>query len=144
MEYHGTSFERPAFQRMIEDIEEKKINMVITKDLSRLGRDYIKTGYYKELKGEYLGSYAPYGYKKSNVQKNKLEIDENVVQIVKKIFELYAEGNGFQKIATILDNENVTTPSKYLGMSPQRETWSSKTIRAILVNEVYCRQYCAK
>jgi DNA invertase Pin-like site-specific DNA recombinase len=115
---------------MILDIEEKRIDMVITKDLSRLGRDYIKTGYYienyfpekdvryvsildgidtyldttnndvtpfkaiindmyakdiskkikgvlkeKELKGEYLGSYAPYGYKKSQNQKNKLEID---------------------------------------------------------------------
>ena len=48
MEYHGTTFERPAFQKMIADIEEKKINMVITKDLSRLGRDYIKTGYYIE------------------------------------------------------------------------------------------------
>ena len=30
---------------MIQDIEEKKVNMVITKDLSRLGRDYIKTGF---------------------------------------------------------------------------------------------------
>ena len=48
MEYHGTTFERLAFQKMIADIEEKKINMVITKDLSRLGRDYIKTGYYIE------------------------------------------------------------------------------------------------
>ena len=36
------------FQRMIEDIEAKKVNMVITKDLSRLGRDYIMTGHYME------------------------------------------------------------------------------------------------
>jgi site-specific DNA recombinase len=46
--YSGTTFDRPAFQRMIADIEAKKVNMVITKDLSRLGRDYIMTGHYME------------------------------------------------------------------------------------------------
>lgn len=46
--YSGTSFDRPDFQRMIGDIEAKKVNMVITKDLSRLGRDYIMTGHYME------------------------------------------------------------------------------------------------
>ena len=48
MEYLGTTFDRPEFNRLIADIENQKINMVITKDLSRLGRDYIKTGYYIE------------------------------------------------------------------------------------------------
>ena len=157
--YSGTTFERPSFERMISDIENQKINMVITKDLSRLGRDYIKTGYYienyfpenkvenyfpenkvryvaildgvdtyldtsnndvtpfkaiindmyakdiskkikgvlkeKELKGEFLGSYPPFGYKKCKTQKNKLEIDTNVAYIVKEIFELYSEGLPF-------------------------------------------------
>ncbi len=46
--WSGTNFDRPAFQRMIADIEAKKVNMVITKDLSRLGRDYIMTGHYME------------------------------------------------------------------------------------------------
>ena len=46
--FSGTNFDRPAFQRMIADIEAKKVNMVITKDLSRLGRDYIMTGHYME------------------------------------------------------------------------------------------------
>ena len=46
--WSGTSFDRPAFQRMTADIEAKKVNMVITKDLSRLGRDYILTGHYME------------------------------------------------------------------------------------------------
>ena len=39
--FTGTNFNRPDFQRMIRDIELGKINMVITKDLSRLGRDYM-------------------------------------------------------------------------------------------------------
>ena len=46
--WSGTNFDRPDFQRMITDIEAKKVNMVITKDLSRLGRDYIMTGHYME------------------------------------------------------------------------------------------------
>ena len=44
----GTTFDRPEFNRLVTDIESQKINMVITKDLSRLGRDYIKTGFYIE------------------------------------------------------------------------------------------------
>lgn len=47
--WSGTNFDRPSFQRMIEDIEAGKINCVVTKDLSRLGRNYIMTGQYTEL-----------------------------------------------------------------------------------------------
>ena len=47
--YTGTNFDRPSFNRMINDIEENKINTVITKDLSRLGRDYITAGQYTEV-----------------------------------------------------------------------------------------------
>lgn len=46
--YSGTTFDRPGFERMITDIQKKKINLVIVKDLSRLGRDHVKTGYYIE------------------------------------------------------------------------------------------------
>lgn len=42
--FTGTNFERPSFKRMIKDIESGKNNMIITKDMSRLGRDYIGTG----------------------------------------------------------------------------------------------------
>ncbi len=42
--YTGTNFDRPAFKKMIKDVELGKINMIITKDMSRLGRDYIGTG----------------------------------------------------------------------------------------------------
>lgn len=45
----GLNFERPGFQKLLEDVECGLINMVITKDLSRLGRDYIMTGYYSEV-----------------------------------------------------------------------------------------------
>ena len=44
----GTNFQRPAFQKMLDDIESGKVNCVIVKDLSRLGRNSIDTGYYIE------------------------------------------------------------------------------------------------
>ena len=44
--YSGLNFNRPAFNEMLNDIESGKIKMVVTKELSRLGRDYIQTGYY--------------------------------------------------------------------------------------------------
>lgn len=47
--FSGTNFERPGFKRMISDIENGKINCVVTKDLSRLGRNYLLTGQYIEL-----------------------------------------------------------------------------------------------
>ena len=47
--WSGTNYERPDFKRMIADIESGKINTVITKDLSRLGRDYLQTGYYTDV-----------------------------------------------------------------------------------------------
>lgn len=47
--WSGTNYDRPAFQRMIDDIEDGKINCVVTKDLSRLGRNYILTGQYTEI-----------------------------------------------------------------------------------------------
>ena len=42
--FSGTNFDRPGFKSLMQDIEANKINMVITKDLSRLGRDHIETG----------------------------------------------------------------------------------------------------
>ena len=44
----GTTFDRAGFNRMIKDCESKKINMIITKDTSRLGRDHIEFGFYVE------------------------------------------------------------------------------------------------
>ena len=46
--YTGTDFNRPAFQRLLEDMKNEKINCVVVKDLSRLGRNYIEVGNYIE------------------------------------------------------------------------------------------------
>lgn len=47
--YTGTNFNRPGFISLLDDIENKKVNIVITKDMSRLGRDYIEVGRYIEI-----------------------------------------------------------------------------------------------
>lgn len=47
--YSGTTFNRPGFKEMISAVEKQEINLILTKDLSRLGRDYIQTGQYTEL-----------------------------------------------------------------------------------------------
>lgn len=47
--FSGLNFNRPEFTRLLEDIDGGKINLVVTKDLSRLGRDYIQTGYYTDV-----------------------------------------------------------------------------------------------
>lgn len=46
--WSGTNFDRPDFKRMLRDVESGKINCIVTKDLSRFGRNYVKTGYYTE------------------------------------------------------------------------------------------------
>ncbi len=54
--FSGTSYERPAFQRLIEDIKKGEINCIVVKDLSRLGRNYIETGRYLEKIFPLLGT----------------------------------------------------------------------------------------
>ena len=48
-DFSGKRFDRPAFQGMIQDIQKGRIDCIVVKDLSRLGRDYITVGYYLEL-----------------------------------------------------------------------------------------------
>ena len=192
----GTTFERADFQRMIADIENKKINMVITKDLSRLGRDYIQTGYYlekyfpeknvrfiaindgydsfgessanemapfktvfndmyakdiskkvrtslktKQLKGEYLGTTAPYGYMKNPNKKGQLIPDPVSSKYVQKIFELYLGGTALRAIANYLTEQQIPTPSGYRNIQNTQKyikgLWNEKSVRFILSNEVY-------
>ena len=47
--WSGTNFERPAFRRMIEDVEAGKVNCIVTKDLSRFGREHVMMDYYLEF-----------------------------------------------------------------------------------------------
>ena len=51
--YSGSNYDRPSFKRLLEDVNAGKVNCIIVKDLSRLGRNYIETGRYLEKEGIY-------------------------------------------------------------------------------------------
>ena len=194
----GTTFDRPSFNKMMDDIENGTINMVITKDLSRLGRDYIKTGFYledyfpknniryvaiidgidtyidstsnditpfkaimndmyakdiskkirsvlkeKQKQGEYMCSIPAYGYKRHPTIKNKLIVDEQVRDIVEKIFNMYANGHGSVEIVNYLNNNKYLSPTGYrkTGLVQDENkinyNWNEVTLCNMLKNEVY-------
>jgi site-specific DNA recombinase len=198
--FTGTNFDRPGFCKLIQDIDNGKVNMVITKDLSRLGRDYIGTGHYleryfpennvryiaindgidtyennsnndmspfrsvmndmyakdisrkvrsvmdtKREMGKFIGAFAPYGYKKSECDKNILVIDEEAAKIVKRIFHMYTLSIGYTAIAERLNKEGIPCPSSYKKQqnsnynNPKAKLnlWTQETIKSILVNPTY-------
>ncbi|MFI3260286.1 MAG: recombinase family protein [bacterium] len=191
----GTNFERPAFEQMIKDIETKNIDLIITKDLSRLGRDHIETGYYiekyfpenriryiaitdyydsfitsnelvlfkltfndmyskdiskkiissfdaKKRQGLYLGSFAPYGYKKNPENRHQLIIDSNTSVWVRKMVDLILENKSSYFIAEYLTDNHVPIPSVVSGAPNGKKVegngiWYSSTVRRILSSQIY-------
>ena len=109
----GTSFDRPAFNKMIDDIEQGKINMVITKDLSRLGRNYVQSGYYTE-------TYFPehnvrYIAILDNID-TALDSANNDIAPFKSILnEMYAK-DASKKINSVLQSKR--NNGEYLGTAP--------------------------
>lgn len=198
--WSGTNFDRPAFKQMLKDIEAKNINLVIVKDLSRLGRntarviDFIEEYFpinnirfiavndgidtfqdsssnamspflavmhdmyckdiskkvrtafnTKRLKGQYIGSFAPYGYMKDPEDKNRLIIDEEAAPIVKRIFELLLGGYSYRQITCCLNDENIASPAVYRYQKygfdkdfSKTKLWSNTMIRNIIKNPTYC------
>lgn len=194
--YTGTNFNRPGFQEMMSDIDFGRINCVIVKDLSRLGRNTTKVGIIKDevfpskgvrfiaindnvdtkggiddndvtdfklvfneyyvrdiskkirsslrasaKEGLFVGSYAPFGYKKSKEDKHKLVVDEEAADIVRKIFVDYSQGKSGREIANELNSKGVLSPlayrNKQLGKESKKYAWTSNTVFQLLKNEVY-------
>ena len=198
--FSGGNFQRPAFQQMISDMENGEIGIIVTKDLSRLGRNQLHTGLYIEERfpmfgvryiaindnvdtdssesndlmpfknlfnewfirdtsrkiravlkakaecGEWLGTRAPYGYRKDPDTK-KLIVDEEAAAIVRRIFAMCAGGSGPSQIARILKKEQILTPTMYAytryGIThtcldtAHPYNWSDSAIANLLENEIY-------
>lgn len=188
--FSGTNFERPAFRRMIDDIENKRINAVLVKDLSRLGRDYISTGRYAEIyfpskkvrfvsvsegfdsemqdgdlipiknvinemyardisrkiraafyarmcRGDFVGAFAPYGYKRSPKDRHRLEIDDEAAKNVRFIFSEKAAGKTAKAIAGELDGLKIKTPLEYRKGEEKSRRWNAPTVTKILRSRIY-------
>ena len=163
--FSGGNFDRPGFEELIKDIEKGKIDCVITKDLSRLGRELYGTGKYveeyfrekkvryiaindsydsiigdsmlgvrlsvndlylrdvskkvrsslkiKQEKGDYIGSYAKYGYMKDPKNHNHLIVDPESSKIVKLIYSWYLEGLSIKRICDNLTDKKIPIPIVY-------------------------------
>lgn len=109
-------------QRYLEDIS-KKIKAV-------------KTNLKKQ--GKFIEASVAYGYKKYQLDKTKIVIDENVAYIIKEIFELFINNVGPTEIAKRLNNKNIQTPSQYLKLKNQGEYWTKSAVNRILNNPIYC------
>ena len=101
----------------------------------------------KRKNGEFIGSFAPYGYLKDPNNKNKLIIDDYASKIVQEIFEMKLEGFTHTKIAEKLNNKGILSPieyKKHIGLNfknnvkiKKSSLWSHKTIIDILKSQVY-------
>ena len=117
------------------------INETYSRDISRKVSSAIES---KEKHGEFIGVWAPYGYKKSEADRHHLEINEDTSPIVREIFRFRLTGMGYTGIVQKLNERGVLSPSAYLyqtGLSRNekyRDTlWTPWNIREILRNEVY-------
>lgn len=84
------------------------INDWYSKDISRKIKSSV---WARKEKGMFLGSIAPYGYKKSKEDKHKLVIKENEARIVRRIFEECNSGKSIKKIAEGLEKDKVSSPT---------------------------------
>lgn len=104
----------------------------------------------RRASGKYLAPFAPYGYRKSENDKHKLEVDEEAAHIVKRIYNEYICGSSMYQIAQKLNEEHVITPAEYISRKGYHDTfnyvgkirtWTSATVSRILRNEMYTGNY---
>lgn len=100
----------------------------------------------KKRRGEFLGRFAPYGYKKSEGNPHQLEIDEETAPIVKDVFKMRLEGMGVTAIARHLNDRGVPSYYRMLfekgmvrGTNGEADAlWSGSSVKGMLENPVYC------
>lgn len=99
----------------------------------------------KKKNGEFLGKYAPYGYKKSAENKHVLEVNEETKDVVTMIFELRLKGVGVTAIAHRLNNLNISSQYRYLwekGLRcrkdiEEKSLWRGSSVKSLLENPNY-------
>lgn len=121
-------------------------NEMYVKDISSKIR---RTLAYKREQGQFIGSFAPYGYCVDPNDKHHLIIDDEAASVVRLIFNLYVSGEGYRMIVRRLNEEGIVSPaeykrqkgSKYVNSNAdsgkQRGLWTQSTVGGILSNEMY-------
>ena len=120
------------------------INDAYCRDISVKIRSHLDI---KRRNGQYIGSFAPYGYKKSPLDKNKLIIDESAAEVVQQIFKWKLSGMSGARIADKLNELGIPTPMEYklrngyhYQCGYRRKAvpkWQSSSVNYILRNETY-------
>ena len=120
------------------------INDAYCRDISVKIRSHLEV---KRKNGEFIGSFAPYGYQKSENDRNSLIIDPIAAGIVKDIFRMKLHGLSQDAIANRLNDMGVLSPMEYKSATgsnyqtsfktSDKAVWSSVTVRRILENELY-------
>lgn len=133
-------------------IESNKKSRQINGLINEWYLDDLSTNIKKSLKnkredGLFMGSFAPYGYDRSEEDKHKLVVDPVAAEVVKKIFKMYADGNGYHKICEYLNNNNIPPRSVYKKQKGSKFVcsncdyknvrWNPDTIAQMLRNEFY-------
>lgn len=120
------------------------INDAYCRDISIKIRTNLEV---KRKRGDFVGAFAPYGYKKSDKDKNKLEIDDDAAEVVHDIYKMYLQGKSVYKIAEYLNQIGVLPPLEYKRNFGSRfytgfkknegSEWTHITVSRILNNSVY-------
>ena len=119
------------------------INDSYSRDISMKVRSNLQS---KRERGDFISNFAPYGYVKSEVDKNRLVIDDYAASIVRDIFNWKIEGLSPAGIAKRLNDMGILSPMEYkhsCGIKYRFQeaggmaVWTHKTVRRMLQNEVY-------
>ena len=120
------------------------INDEYARDISKKVRSVLDN---KRKRGEFIGSFAAYGYLKDRDNRNRLVIDQEAAPVIRNIYNWYIEGYGFITIAKKLNEMGILNPSAYKkskGMNYHHpasainsELWSDSSVKRILLNQVY-------
>lgn len=117
------------------------VNDIYARDISAKTSPALRG---KQMRGEFIGDWASYGYAKSPEDKHRFVIDENVASVVRNIFAWRLEGTSYQGIARRLTEHGIPSPSQYrynLGIMKNEKyasiPWRIATVKRILASEVY-------
>lgn len=120
------------------------INDAYCRDISVKIRSHLEV---KRRNGEFIGAFAPYGYKKAENDRNTLVIDPVAAGVVKDIFRMKLHGLSQDAIANKLNEAGIPSPMEYKSetgsnyrtsfKTSEKAVWSSVTVRRILENELY-------